>query len=108
VVLFGTLAGKDVAGMAEAVAPVADAVVVTGWPSARAADVRETAAVFRANDAPVSLFGSLPDAYETAMTLAGERGAVVAFGALAFVAAVREFVLGIESDAMRLAASSDG
>jgi hypothetical protein len=50
----------------------------------------------------------LPDAYEAAVTLAGDRGAVVAFGALAFVAAVREFVLGIESDAVRLAMTPGG
>ena len=103
VFLFGTLAGKDADGMAEATAPLAEAVIVTAWPSARAADPRETAAGFRPFEAPVSLFASLPDAYESAVTLAGDRGAVVAFGALAFVAAVREFVLGIESDAVRLA-----
>ena len=82
---------------------MAESVIVTAWPSARAADPRETAAAFRPFEAPVSLFASLPDAYESAVTLAGDRGAVVAFGALAFVAAVREFVLGIESDAVRLA-----
>ena len=39
---------------------------------------------------------------------AGERGAVVAFGSIAFVAAVREYVLGIESDALRLAMAAGG
>lgn len=102
VLLFGALAGKDVAAMAEQAAPVATSVFVCGWPSARAADPRELAAEFRPYDAPVTTFGALPDAYEAAVAEAGERGAVVAFGALAFVAAVREWVLGIESDSVRL------
>ncbi len=103
VLLFGTLGGKDVTAMAEQAAPFATSVFVCGWPSARAADPRELAAAFRPYDAPVTTFGTLPDAYEAAVAEAGERGAVVAFGALAFVAAVREWVLGIESDSVRLA-----
>jgi folylpolyglutamate synthase/dihydropteroate synthase len=103
VLLFGTLAGKDVTAMADAAAPIADAVFVTAWPSARAADARDVAEAFRAHDAPVTAYGALPDAYEGAVAQAGERGAVVAFGSIAFVAALREYVLGIESDAMRLA-----
>ena len=35
---------------------------------------------------------------------AGERGAVVAFGAIAFVAQLREYLLGIESDMIMLMA----
>ena len=102
VLLFGTLAGKDVAAMAEQAAPFATSVFVCGWPSARAADPRELAAAFRPYEAPVTTFGTLPDACEAAVAEAGERGAVVAFGALAFVAAVREWLLGIESDSVRL------
>ena len=104
--LFGTLAGKDVASMADAVAPIAREVFVASWPSARAADPRDLAQAFRTHDVPVSTFGSLPQAYDAALAQAGERGAVVAFGAIAFVAAVREYVLGIESDAVRLATGS--
>jgi dihydrofolate synthase/folylpolyglutamate synthase len=103
--LFGTLTGKDVASMAGAVAPIADDVFVTAWPSARAADPRHLAAAFAPLDVPVTTFGSLAHAYEAAVAQAGDRGAVVAFGAIAFVAAVREYVLGIESDAVRLASS---
>ena len=103
VVLFGTLAGKDVTAMAAAVAGFADAVFVTAWPSPRAAGPREAAAPFRAAGAPVTVTGSLPDAYEAAceaaLTQAGDRGAVVCFGSLAFVAAVRAWVLGIAADA---------
>ena len=101
--LFGTLTGKDIASMADAVAPIADDVFVASWPSARAADPRDVAAAFRPHDVPVSMFGDLGQAYEAAVAQAGERGAVVAFGSIAFAAAVREYVLGIASDAMRLA-----
>lgn len=104
--LFGTLAGKDVEAMAEAVVPIADAVFVTAWRSARAADPRVVAAAFGVHEAPVSVSGDLPQAFEAAVEQAGDRGAVVAFGAISFVAAVREYVLGIESDAVMLASAS--
>ena len=90
--------------MAAAVAPMADAVFVAAWPSPRAADPRALADAFRAYDAPVTAYASIADACEAASAAAGQRGAVVAFGSLAFVAAVREHVLGIESDALRLGA----
>jgi folylpolyglutamate synthase/dihydropteroate synthase len=101
-VLFGTLAGKDVAAMAGAVAPVAGQVFACGWPSARAADPRALADAVAAHDVPVTSFVDLPDAFEAALAAAGASGALVAFGALAFAAAVREYVLGIESDRLRL------
>jgi dihydrofolate synthase/folylpolyglutamate synthase len=103
VFLFGTLAGKDIDGMAAAVAPMADAAFVTAWPSARAVDARTAAEAFRRYDVMVSSHAALADAYDAALAQAGSRGAVVAFGSLAFVAAVREHVLGIESDAVRVA-----
>ena len=105
--LFGTLAGKDVATMADATAPFADAVFVTGWSSARAADPREAAVAFRRYDAPVTVMGEVPQAYEAAAAHGGERGAVVAFGAIAFVAQLREYLLGIESDMLMLASAKE-
>jgi dihydrofolate synthase/folylpolyglutamate synthase len=107
-VLFGTLAGKDVASMATAVAPIVDEVFAAAWPSARAADPRDVAAAFRAADVQVTTFASVAHAYDAATAHTGERGAVVAFGSIAFVAAVREYVLGIESDALRLAMAPGG
>jgi dihydrofolate synthase/folylpolyglutamate synthase len=100
--LFGTLAGKDVSAMAAAVAPIALHVFVTSWPSPRAAAAAEAAEPFRDVDLPVTAFSDLPQAIEAATAHAGERGAVVAFGAIAFVAAIREYLLGIESDMIRL------
>lgn len=101
VLLVGTLAEKDITAMAQAASPIAAAVHVPVWPSARAMDPREVAAAFRALDGPpVTTHDSLPAAYDAALAEAGYRGAVLAFGSLAFAAAVREHVLGIESDAL--------
>jgi dihydrofolate synthase/folylpolyglutamate synthase len=100
--LAGTLAGKDVQAMADAAAPIADHVYVTAWQHARAADPRTLAEAFRPHGVPVTVFGSLPDAFEAAAADVGARGAIVAFGAIAFVAALREYLLGIESDMIRL------
>jgi dihydrofolate synthase/folylpolyglutamate synthase len=108
VFLFGTLAGKDVASMAEAVAPIAESVFVTAWPSARAEDPRLLAEAFRPHGVPVSTFADLAAAFEAASAHAGARGALVAFGAIAFVASVREYLLGIESDILRLASIAPG
>jgi dihydrofolate synthase/folylpolyglutamate synthase len=106
VFLFGTLTGKDAAVMAEAIAPIADHVCIAAWPHARAADPRTLAEAFRSLDAPVSTFGDPGAALEAAQAEAGTRGAVVAFGSIAFVAAVREYLLGIESDMLRLTIST--
>ncbi len=101
--LFGTLAGKDVQAMADAIAAVAETVFTTSWPSPRAAAARDLAAAFRPLDVPAAAMESLPQSFEAALAHAGDRGTVVAFGAISFVAAVREYVLGIESDAVMLA-----
>jgi dihydrofolate synthase/folylpolyglutamate synthase len=104
-VLFGTLEGKDIEGMAGAFAPIADEVFVTAWDSARAADARAAGDLFRAQDVPATVFGELRQAFEAASSHAGTRGAVVAFGSIAFVAQVREYLLGIESDRLLLAST---
>ena len=103
--VFGTLAWKDVDAMAAAIDGIADAVFVSGWPSARAAEPREVAEAFRRYDAPVTVFGEVEQAYEAAAAQAGERGTVVAFGSISFVAHLRAYLLGIESDMILLASA---
>ncbi len=100
--LFGTLAGKDVQAIADAVAPIAESVHVPAWPHARAADPRQLAEAFRPHGVPVTVSGDIASAVDAAIASAGGRGAVLAFGSLAFAAAVRECILGIESDMIRL------
>lgn len=96
--LIGTLADKDAGAMAEAIAPVADAVFAPAWPHARAADAREVAGACRSAGADATVFAGIPAALDAALDRAGSRGAVVAFGSIAFAAAVRAYLLGIESD----------
>jgi dihydrofolate synthase/folylpolyglutamate synthase len=98
VFLVGTLNDKDITGIAEAVAPMAQQIFASAWPNRRAADPASVAAAFRACEVPVTAFPSLPTACDAALSEAGERGAVVAFGAVSFAAAVREYLLGIQSD----------
>ena len=107
VVLFGTLADKDVAAMAGVIAPMADQVFVPAWGHARAMAPERIAQDFRDLEVPASIWPNVGDAYEAAIAQAGDHGAVVAFGALAFVAGLREYVLGIESDILRLALAQD-
>jgi dihydrofolate synthase/folylpolyglutamate synthase len=102
IVLCGTLADKDVAGMAEAVAPIASQAIVAPWPNARAAEPAHVAQAFRDAEVPVAVFPSLPAAIDAVLAEATPSGAVVAFGALSFAAAVREYLLGIQSDMIRL------
>jgi dihydrofolate synthase/folylpolyglutamate synthase len=106
--LFGTLDGKDVDAMAAAVSPMADATIATAWDHPRAADPRVAANAFRAHGAHVTVIGDLAQAYEAAAAHAGARGAVVAFGAIAFVAQLREYLLGIESDMILPASTREG
>ncbi len=100
--LFGTLAGKDVEAMAAAVASIAESVHIPAWPHARAADPRALAEAFRSHGVPVTVWGDIASAVDAATLSAGGRGTVLAFGSLAFAAAVRECILGIESDMIRL------
>ncbi|TAK66014.1 MAG: bifunctional folylpolyglutamate synthase/dihydrofolate synthase [Dehalococcoidia bacterium] len=100
--IFGTLAGKDVEAIAAAVAPIAESVHLPFWPHARAADPRELADAFRPHGAPVTVWGDVAAAVDASIASAGGRGTVLAFGSLAFAAAVRECILGIESDMIRL------
>jgi dihydrofolate synthase/folylpolyglutamate synthase len=100
--IFGTLAGKDVEAMAAAVAPVAESVHAPAWPHARAADPRALAEAFRPHGVPATVWGDVASSVDAAVASVGGRGVVLAFGSLAFAAAVRECILGIESDMIRL------
>jgi dihydrofolate synthase/folylpolyglutamate synthase len=91
VLLVGVLDDKDPAGMLAAVAPWADAVVVTQPTNPRrlpAADLAPVAA--RAlPDRETRLVADVHDALAAARTLAGSRGTVLATGSLHLVADLR-------------------
>ncbi len=102
VFVVGALAGKDVAGMAREVEELAAGVVAPAWENPRAASAAEVTVVFAEAGLEAEAAASVDDALGRARQLGGESGAVVAFGSIAFAAAVRECVLGLESDMMRL------
>lgn len=101
--VLGTLADKDIASIAGAIAPAADVVLAPAWPHVRAADARTVAAACRDAGADAATFPDVASAMDAAVERAGARGAVVAFGSIAFAAWVREYLLGIESDMIRQA-----
>lgn len=100
--LVGTLAGKDVEGMAREMQALASRVIAPRWEHPRAAPSGAVAEAFAPLDVPVEVAGSIDAALERARST-GE--AACAMGSIAFAAAVRECLLGIESDMMRLQSS---
>ncbi|HXF52044.1 MAG TPA: folylpolyglutamate synthase/dihydrofolate synthase family protein [Dehalococcoidia bacterium] len=99
--VVGTLAGKDVEGIAREVESLAGHVVCSSWAHPRAMPAPEVAQAFAARDVVAEIAPSVDAAIERVRSLA-EGGAICAMGSIAFAAAVRECLLGIESDMMRL------
>jgi dihydrofolate synthase/folylpolyglutamate synthase len=88
VLLFGAMAGKDIAGILSPLAPHVASIVATSPPVARAAESVEVAAAARAFGLPT---GAEPDAalaLERARALAGPGGVVLVAGSLYLVGAV--------------------
>lgn len=107
--VFGTLAGKDIAGMLSAVAPVARCVLAPAWDHLRAAsfqDIAEAARGALESETQLLRHASVGDAIEAAIADGGGREPIVAFGSLAFAARVREYLLGIEFDIIDAAPGS--
>lgn len=101
--LVGTLAGKDVDGVARELERVAARVVCPSWAHPRALPASEVARAFAAREVAAEVAPSVDAAVARARELAlAEGGAICALGSIAFAAAVRECLLGIESDMMRL------
>lgn len=95
VVVLGVLGDKDVEGMVEHLAGVADHVVVTPPPSARAADPERVAAAVAAVGISVEVADDVPDALERARGIATAEDAVVVTGSLSTVGAARD-ALGLD------------
>lgn len=99
--LMGTLAGKDIDGIAREVERVAARVICPAWPHPRAMPAPDVARVLASRGIVAEVAPSVDAAIERARA-SGEGEAICALGSIAFAAAVRECLLGIESDMMRL------
>ncbi|HWQ28396.1 MAG TPA: hypothetical protein VNN12_05180, partial [Dehalococcoidia bacterium] len=78
-------------------------VVCPSWTHPRALPAPEVARAFAAREMAAEVAPSVDAAVARARELAlAEGGAICALGSIAFAAAVRECLLGIESDMMRL------
>ncbi len=99
--LMGTLVGKDIDGMAREIEGVAARVICPAWPHPRAMPAADVARALAARGVVTEVAPSVDHALERARA-SGEGEAIGALGSIAFAAAVRECLLGIESDMMRL------
>lgn len=99
--LVGTLVGKDIDGIARELESVAVRAICPAWTHPRAMAAPEVARAWEARDLVSEIAPSVEAAIERARAVA-EGDAICALGSIAFAAAVRECLLGIESDMMRL------
>jgi len=98
VVVLGVLSDKDAHGIAEALDPLADLVVVTQSQSDRAVRAEDLAASVQTVAGPdrTSWRESVAEAMELAMAQAGEDGGVVVTGSVTLIAEVRQWAAGEE------------
>lgn len=85
--IFGSSSDKDIAGMLDALLPLAERTIVTRARTSRAADVESIAQMVADRRHPVEIASSVHDAVQGAITL-GEPAVVT--GSLYIVAEARE------------------
>ena len=89
VLLLGVLADKDYAGLAEILAPEADAFVCVAPDSPRALPAEQLAEHLRPYGKPVTVCGSIEEGVAAATEAAGEDGVACAVGSLYMAGPVR-------------------
>ena len=99
ITVLGVLEGKDLEGLAAALAEEGDDVIVAPPRSPRAADPRDVARALRERRALAQLAPDVPTAVERAIEQVGERGMVLVTGSLVTVAEARAALLGVTDDA---------
>lgn len=90
ILLLGCSADKDLAGIAAALAPLTDGVVLTRAQHHRAAAPEEMAVLWQAHGVPTEIVPAVPGALPRARAWAGPAGLVCACGSFFVVAEVRE------------------
>jgi dihydrofolate synthase/folylpolyglutamate synthase len=99
ITVLGVLDGKDLEGLAAALAEEGDDVIVAPPRSPRAAQPRDVARVLRERRALAQLAPDVPTAVERAIEQVGGRGMVLVTGSLVTVAEARAALLGVTDDA---------
>lgn len=98
VYVVGMLAGKETAGVAQALVDEGESVIVAPPASPRAAETSEVAEAFREAGATVQQARGIPDGIELASAVAGEHGAIFIVGSLYTAAEAREQLLAVTGD----------
>jgi dihydrofolate synthase/folylpolyglutamate synthase len=98
VLVLGTSADKDVEGIAQELAVVAQGAIATRSKHARAASVDAVADALWQAGAPVRPEPAVSQAVERAIAEAGPDGMVLVTGSLFIVAEAREHLLGLQSE----------
>ncbi len=91
--VVGTLADKDIAGMAEELAPVASRVLATAFNHPRAMAAERIAAAFAARGQRAEVSSSLGEALDRAVAQSEPHWLICSTGAVALAAAARQHIL---------------
>jgi len=91
--ILGTLNDKDIAGMAQELAPVAKQVFATKFQHPRALEPSQIADAFKEVGCAVVTFDSEGESIQEALAQAGPYSLICAVGAVSFVGAVRGHLL---------------
>ncbi|MDO8616931.1 MAG: folylpolyglutamate synthase/dihydrofolate synthase family protein [Dehalococcoidia bacterium] len=92
--IVGASSDKDIAGLAQEIAPVAGAVIAARARHPRAMDPALIAAEFGRRGVPAEIVDSVAGAVERAMAVAGAGGVICLLGSLFIAAEGREYILG--------------
>jgi dihydrofolate synthase/folylpolyglutamate synthase len=98
VLIIGCARDKDVAALADELAPLARDVIATRSRNPRAMDAREVARACAERELPVAVEEPVGAALDAALAVATADDTVVACGSLFVAAEVREHVLGVAYD----------
>lgn len=93
--VVGSLADKNIAGLAAEIAPLAERVIATRSKHPRAMDPERVAEAFRALGVPVSVSASVREGVDNAMAGTPREGLICLLGSLFVAAEGREYLLGV-------------
>ncbi len=94
IVIFGSMADKDIPGMMAHIAPLADLLLLTQAENERAAPLNLLEAESSSYEKPYRKFSTVEEALTQAMRTAGEEDLILVTGSLYIVGEVRAFLLG--------------